>query len=127
MTFKYIKRKCGVRGCKNIGSFVISRTRELGNSVVICKECLETGLDAVKDFKPVEKPKKSGAPELFFSAPVEKAQEQVEDIRPGVFEEIKEAEITEEKSTETVETEEEPVKEEMPEQKKPAVKRGKRR
>ena len=40
MYAKRLKRKCSVRGCKNTDTFAISRTRELGGSVIICKSCL---------------------------------------------------------------------------------------
>lgn len=68
MNVKYIRRKCGVRGCKNIGSFSLSRTREMGNSVIICKECLKQALAAAEEYKVEDKPKKasSGIPSLFF-------------------------------------------------------------
>ncbi len=49
MRFKKIKRQCGVRGCRNIVSYALSKNRELGNSVIICRACLEEALkDIVK-------------------------------------------------------------------------------
>lgn len=48
MHTKRLKRKCSVRGCKNTASYVISRTRELGHSVILCRECLEQALNAIK-------------------------------------------------------------------------------
>lgn len=47
MRFKKIKRQCGVRGCHNIVSYALSRNRELGNSVIICRECLEEALKEI--------------------------------------------------------------------------------
>ena len=49
MNYKQVKRKCNVRGCKNTASFHISRTREIGNSVIICKECLQEALTAISE------------------------------------------------------------------------------
>ncbi len=51
MNVKRLRRKCSVRGCGNTGSYVISRTREMGYSVIICRECLEQGLKAVKELE----------------------------------------------------------------------------
>lgn len=45
MNVKKIKRKCDVRGCGNTDSFCISRSRELGGSVIICKRCLSEALE----------------------------------------------------------------------------------
>lgn len=69
MYAKKVKRKCGVRGCKNINSFHISLTREIGNSVIICKSCLEKGLKTVDDIKPIPDARVhySEAPPLFFN------------------------------------------------------------
>ena len=47
-----VKRKCGVRGCKNIDSYALSLTREAGNSVIICKSCLGKALGAIDDPQP---------------------------------------------------------------------------
>ncbi len=44
--FKKVKRKCGVRGCRNTESFHLSCRREFGNSVIICRECLAAALKA---------------------------------------------------------------------------------
>lgn len=45
MHVKYIKRKCLVRGCNNIGSFNLSRNREFGGSIIICRDCLQAALN----------------------------------------------------------------------------------
>ena len=72
MYIKQVKRKCGVRGCKNTDCFSISRTREMGNSVIICKSCLAEALDDVKDIpvmtKSNDKKKNNTPPPLFFNA-----------------------------------------------------------
>ena len=69
MHSKKLHRKCSVRGCKNTESFVISLTRELGGSVIICRECLEKALavtegktDTVTDNKSHKRPRA-----LFFN------------------------------------------------------------
>lgn len=72
MFIKRVKRKCSVRGCKNIDCFAISRTREVGNTVIICKKCVEEALETINQIKPDEKtnvPKQaaSPAPPLFFN------------------------------------------------------------
>lgn len=56
MYVKKIKRKCGVRGCNNISDvFVISRRREMGNTVVMCRNCMA---EALKDTEGYAEPKK---------------------------------------------------------------------
>ena len=47
MNIRYVKRKCLVRGCNNIGSYNISRRREMGVGIMICKQCLSEALAAV--------------------------------------------------------------------------------
>lgn len=49
---KFIKRKCMVSGCKNIGSYSITRRNAFGNSIHICEECarqLTKELDSEKE------------------------------------------------------------------------------
>lgn len=65
-TEKYIRIKpvhqqCGVIGCKNKNSYFISRSREAGSSIVICKSCLDELYNEIHK-KPARKSKlKSGA------------------------------------------------------------------
>ena len=67
MYYRRIKRKCNVRGCKNTDAYAISLTSEVGNTVTICKRCLENALQSIEEGKPVpEKQKSSGIPSLFF-------------------------------------------------------------
>lgn len=57
MYVKKIKRKCGVRGCKNTESYAISKSREMGNSIIACKECLMEALAIIEEQnKPIEEP-----------------------------------------------------------------------
>lgn len=73
MYAKRLKRKCSVRGCKNTDTFAISRTRELGGSVIICKSCLGKALGVIDDINPetgsnIEVTTGGEAPKLFFNA-----------------------------------------------------------
>lgn len=66
MRVKKLRRKCDVRGCRNYETYTLTRVRESGNSVIICKSCLEDALKAVKEY-PAEKRKSSeNAPQLFY-------------------------------------------------------------
>ena len=68
MYFRKIKRKCRVRGCRCTESYAISLASEVGNTVIICKSCLEKALKAIEEGKPEpEKKKPSGIPSLFFN------------------------------------------------------------
>ena len=48
MNVMRIRRKCSVRGCGNTDCFVISRSRELAGSVIICKDCIKEVLGAIE-------------------------------------------------------------------------------
>lgn len=78
MYVKRLKRKCSVRGCKNTDTFAISLTREVGNTVIACKSCLEKALGAIDDLKtePVAPPVINEPPALFFSDILQCVQEQ---------------------------------------------------
>ncbi len=55
MYVKKLKRKCGVKGCKHTETFTISKNREMGNSVIVCKECLIEALNTIEEQdKPIE-------------------------------------------------------------------------
>lgn len=54
MYVKKIKRKCGVRGCKNTETYAISKSREMGNSIIACKDCLMDALATIEaQYKPI--------------------------------------------------------------------------
>ena len=57
MNIRKLKRKCSVRGCSCTDVYALSLTRECGNSVIICKGCLEKAL------KEVNKSEKKGKKE----------------------------------------------------------------
>ena len=57
MYVKKIKRKCNVRGCKNTETYAISKSREMGNSIIACKDCLMDALAEIElKYAPVEAP-----------------------------------------------------------------------
>ena len=72
MFVKKVKRKCSVRGCKNTDCFAISRTREVGNTVIICKSCLGKALGAIDEVNPETKSNipvnNAPIPTLFYNA-----------------------------------------------------------
>ena len=47
MYIRKVHRKCGVRGCRNTDAFAISRAREIGNTVIICRDCLKDALSEI--------------------------------------------------------------------------------
>jgi hypothetical protein len=78
MYAKRLKRKCMVRGCKNVDTYSISHTREGGNSVIICLDCLSKALTVVNDYKEIPNVlKKSVAPSLFFNTGVKVINENI--------------------------------------------------
>ena len=73
MFVRQVKRKCSVRGCKNTECFAISKVREVGNTVIICKNCLSDALGAIDEIDPKTKSNipsldNTEAPPLFFNA-----------------------------------------------------------
>ena len=70
MRVKRLKRKCGVRGCRNTDTYSISLTREAGNSIIMCRDCLEKAIDAIDNVKeePETRVSYSEAPPLFFNS-----------------------------------------------------------
>lgn len=76
MYTRKVKRKCNVRGCKNTDCFAVSRTRELGNTVIICRACLERALERVT---PTEAAKPDIEPAGQNVEAAERAEEQTEE------------------------------------------------
>lgn len=66
MFMRQVKRKCNVRGCKCTDSFAISRTREAGNSVIICENCLKDALEATGEIDPNTK---NNIPQIYNEPP----------------------------------------------------------
>ena len=81
MYVKKIKRICGVRGCKNTDVFALSKTREMGNSVIICKDCLKDALASIDNYVEPEKVKKERTA-LFYHPELEVTPSSVADIEP---------------------------------------------
>ena len=51
MFVKKFKRKCDVRGCKNTANvFLISKRREMGNTIAICTECLKEAQSSIDGY-----------------------------------------------------------------------------
>ena len=51
MFVKKFKRKCDVRGCKNTADvYLISKRREMGNTIAICKECLKEAQMSIDNY-----------------------------------------------------------------------------
>ena len=48
MNIKKIRRKCMVRGCSNKDTYTVSKNREMGNSVIICRDCAEKILHEIQ-------------------------------------------------------------------------------
>lgn len=94
MFVKKFKKKCGVRGCKNVSDvFIISRRREMGNTVAICRECMVDALKSTEDYKEVIKAK--SVPRALFPHPELDKKEvtisSVADIEPEPKEVIEDA------------------------------------
>ncbi len=78
MKVKKVKRKCMVRGCKNTDCYAVSHSSEVGNSIIICKECAAEIAPAIAEFekqnpKQAEKKAASAPPPLFYNTETEVA------------------------------------------------------
>ena len=122
MFVKRFKRKCDVRGCKNITDvYLISKRREMGNTIAMCRECMKEALASTESYVEPIKVKKENRP-LFPHPELAVTISSVADKEPEPTEVIEEA--TEEETIPTAEdtvTEEE-VKEEPTTPKKPTNK-----
>lgn len=91
MFVKRIKRVCGVRGCKNTDVFAISKSKDMGNSVIACKDCLKEALASIETY--VEPPKVIREIKPLFYHPETKDEvtlSSVTDIEPKPQEVIEE-------------------------------------
>ena len=94
MFVKKFKRKCDVRGCKNTADvFLISKRREMGNTVAMCRDCLKEALKATEGYTEPVKVKKEIRP-LFPHPELEVTISSVADAEPKPTEVIEE--VTEE-------------------------------
>ena len=85
MFARQVKRKCSVRGCKNTDCVAISRTREVGNTIIICKSCLGDGLKAIDEINPKTKSNipslgNTSIPPLFYHSDSKKAEDTTAEI-----------------------------------------------
>jgi hypothetical protein len=89
MYVKKIKRKCGVRGCKNTETYAISKSREMGNSIIACKDCLMDALATIgEQNKPIEEAKP--VPASLIEASKHYDAELIKDATETLAEELKE-------------------------------------
>lgn len=106
MFVKKFKKKCDVRGCKNITDvFVISKRREMGNTIAICRECMKDALASTEGYVEPPKPTREVKP-LFPHPELKKVtlSSVAEDIKPT--EAIEETEDTQISVAEDTVTEE---------------------
>lgn len=57
MYVRKINRICGVKKCANKQCYHISRSHEVGNSVIICEDCLREALAEIERIKQADMPK----------------------------------------------------------------------
>ena len=66
MFVKKFKRQCSVRGCKNTTNvFLISKRREMGNTVGICTDCLKDAQSSINGYVEEKKVIKADNKPLF--------------------------------------------------------------
>lgn len=70
MYARKLRRRCDVRGCKETVTYSLSRTRENGNTPIMCEKCLKEALEAVRQCKTEPAPRKQAtAPPPIFPHP----------------------------------------------------------
>lgn len=91
MFIKKFRRKCDVRGCKNTQNvFLLSKRREFGNTVAVCRDCLEKALAQTDNYIEVVKVKREPQP-LFPHPELNVTLSSVAEIEPEPIEVIEEA------------------------------------
>lgn len=91
MFVKKFKRKCDVRGCKNTANvFLISKRREMGNTIAMCRDCMQEAITATKDYVEPVKVKKE-VKHLFPHPELRVTISSVADKEPEPIEVIEEA------------------------------------
>ena len=98
MYVKKIKRICGVRNCSNTDVFAISRSKDMSNSVIICKDCLKDALNSIENYVEPVKVKTEQKP-LFYHPELKVTESSVAEEEPKPTEVIDDN--TEEKSEPT--------------------------
>lgn len=113
MFVKKFKRKCSVRGCKNVADvYLISRRREMGNTVGICRECLQDALASIDGYQEPEKLRKVDRPLFYHPEETKVTLSSVIENEPEPVEVIEE--VTEEDSISVAEDTVTITKEETP-------------
>lgn len=91
MFIKKFRRKCDVRGCKNtMNVFLLSKRREFGNTVAVCRDCLEKALAQTDSYIEVAKVKREPQP-LFPHPELNVTLSSVAEVEPEPEEVIEEA------------------------------------
>ena len=47
---KKVHKKCMMKGCQNRSSYHISLSREIGNSIIICKDCANRAVQMIDEY-----------------------------------------------------------------------------
>ena len=89
MFIKKFKRKCDVRGCKNTADvFLISKRREMGNTIAICTECLKEAQASIDGYVEEKKAIKIEDKPLFPHPEIDVTLSSVADAEPEPVEVI---------------------------------------
>ena len=105
MRVKKIKRICGVRGCKNTHNvYALSQRTEMGNSVIMCEDCMKEALKTIAEYN---EPAKQTKPELEVTL---SSVADVVEPEPQEVIEAKTEELTELVAEDTVTIEEDTTK-----------------
>ena len=111
MFVKKFKRKCDVRGCKNVvNTFLISKRREMGNTIAICTDCLKEAQSSIDGYVEEKKTIKAVNKPLFPHPELEVTLSSVaENIEPKEVIEEKTEDIPISVTGDTVTTPDEPI------------------
>lgn len=91
MFIKKFRRKCDVRGCKNtMNVYLLSKRREFGNTVAVCRDCLEKALAQTDNYIEAKKVKREPQP-LFPHPELNVTLSSVAEVEPEPEEVIEEA------------------------------------
>lgn len=112
MFVKKFKRKCDVRGCKNTANvFLVSKRREMGNTIAICTECLKEAQASIDGYVEEVKVAPKQPASLFHHPELAVTLSSVADDEPKPVEVIDAVaeDVHTEVTEDTVTIEEEPI------------------
>lgn len=69
MNVKKVRRRCGIRGCRNTESYALVKGREHGGSVIICADCIKDAYHTIIELEQKENSPKVSSEDKKYICP----------------------------------------------------------